>query len=327
LKTPEEIEYALSCGYSMITLDCSQHIRNEISTMSDSQVNEAYTCHKELESVYLGKTFDIGQGEKLYFDENQFKRTVLIYEKAIDYIAEIYNAFFAAGKYNADFEVSIDETETPTTPIQHFFVANELKRRGVVFATLAPRFCGSFEKGIDYIGNLDQFERELAIHSSIAMHFGYKLSIHSGSDKFSVFPAIGRLTKGAFHVKTAGTNWLVAMNVIAQKAPSLYREIHKYALKVFNEAKQYYHVSADLSQIPDVDNISDEELPALFEHTDSRQLIHITYGLILNEKDSQGNYIFKDRLYKVWDENSETYASMLEKHIGKHLDLLYSEMA
>ena len=151
---------------------------------------------------------------------------------------------------------------------------------------------------------------------------GYKLSIHSGSDKFSVFPFIGRETRGAFHVKTAGTNWLEAMRVVAQADPSLYREVHAYALEAFDEAKKYYHVTTDLSKIPDVLNIKDEDLPKLFENNDARQLIHITYGLILSRKNPDGSFTFRNRLYKLWRDHEKEYRSALVKHIGKHLELL-----
>ena len=212
--------------------------------------------------------------------------------------------------------MSIDETATPTTPLEHFFVAHELIRRGAKPATIAPRFCGDFQKGIDYIGDLAQFDREMAVHAAIARHFGYKLSIHSGSDKFSAFPAIGKHTRGTFHVKTAGTNWLEAMGVIAKVDPALYREVHAYALEAFPEATVYYHVTTNLDNIPALDTLTDVQLPSLFDNNDSRQLIHITYGLILNHGD------FKERLYTLWRENAEAYAQALERHIGRHMQEL-----
>jgi hypothetical protein len=187
---------------------------------------------------------------------------------------------------------------------------------------MAPRFCGEFQKGIDYIGDLSQFDKEIKIHAVIARHFGYKLSIHSGSDKFSVFPSIGRETRGIFHVKTAGTNWLEAMRAAAVIDPGLYREVHAYALSAFDEARKYYHVTTDLGKIPALDTLADEELPGLFSNNDARQLIHITYGLILNKKNPDGSFSFKDRLYKLWSDHEDVYAEALVKHIGKHLDLL-----
>lgn len=323
VKKPEEIEYALSCGYTMITLDCSEHIRNDVDAMTDEQVKAEYVANAELEALYLNKSFEV-EGNKVSFDENAFRRICLIYNEAIDYAVSIWNKYFA-GKQVADFEISIDETATPTSPEQHFYVASELTRRGVKPATVAPRFIGEFQKGIDYIGDLAQFEKEFAVHAAIARKFGYKISVHSGSDKFSVFNVVGKYTKGNFHVKTAGTNWLEAMKVIAEHEPGLYREVHQYALDyAFAEARKYYHVTTNLANIPALDTLSDAQLPGLFNNNDSRQLIHITYGLILNEKDDAGNYLYKDRLYAAWRKYDEELSENLNRHIGHHLELLYS---
>lgn len=319
VKTAKEVSYALESGCTMITLDCSEQIDNSIEGMSKAEVDAKYVQNKELEDIYLNKSFDVGEGVTISFDEEIFKRTVLVYCKAIDHAINIFNTLIMKdGKQVADFEVSIDETMTPTLPTQHFFVANELVRKGVRVSTVAPRFCGEFQKGIDYKGDLKQFEAEMKIHAAISRHFGYKISIHSGSDKFSIFPSAGKETKGKFHLKTAGTNWLEAVKLVAIKDPGLYREVHKYALKVFKEATAYYHVTTDLTKIPDVDTISDAKLPELFNNNDSRQLIHITYGLILNEKNADGSYAYKDRLYSLWRKYRDEYAELLFNHIGRH---------
>ena len=319
VKTAKEVSYALESGCTMITLDCSEQIDNSIEGMSKAEVDAKYVQNKELEDIYLNKSFDVGEGVTISFDEEIFKRTVLVYCKAIDHAINIFNTLnMKDGKQVADFEVSIDETMTPTLPTQHFFVANELVRKGVRVSTVAPRFCGEFQKGIDYKGDLKQFEAEMKIHAAISRHFGYKISIHSGSDKFSIFPSAGKETKGKFHLKTAGTNWLEAVKLVAIKDPGLYREVHKYALKVFKEATAYYHVTTDLTKIPDVDTISDAKLPELFNNNDSRQLIHITYGLILNENNADGSYAYKDRLYSLWRKYRDEYAELLFNHIGRH---------
>ena len=318
LKTEKEVEYAIGCGYTMITLDCSEHIRNDVLDLTLDEVKAQYKANKELEDKYVGKKFEV-EGSEITFGEEEFMRMSLIYNEAIDFAVSIYDKFFA-GKENAlDFEVSIDETATPTEPAQHFYVANELISRGVVPATIAPRFCGEFQKGIDYIGNLEQFEEEFKVHAAIAKKFGYKISVHSGSDKFSVFPTVGKYTEGRFHLKTAGTNWLEAVKIVAEHNPGLYREIHQYALdEAFNEARKYYHVTTNLDNIPSLDTLSDEELPGLFNNNDSRQLIHITYGLILtNEK-------YRNRLFDTWREYREEYAEAVHGHIGRHLQMVYS---
>ncbi len=319
VKTAKEVAYALESGCTMITLDCSEQIDNTIEGLSKAEVYAKYKPVKELEDIYLNKSFDVGEGVTITFDEELFKRTVLIYCKAIDHAVDIFfNVVCKGGKQLADFEVSIDETMTPTLPAQHFFVANELVRRKVRISTVAPRFCGEFQKGIDYIGDLKQFAAEMKIHAAISRHFGYKISIHSGSDKFSIFPSAGKETQGRFHLKTAGTNWLEAMKLVAMKDPALYREVHKYALTAFKAATAYYHVTTDLNRIPAIDTLTDAQLPGLFGNNDSRQLIHITYGLILNEKNADGSFRFKDRLYGLWRTYREEYAQLLFNHIGHH---------
>jgi hypothetical protein len=81
-----------------------------------------------------------------------------------------------------------------------------LRQLGVRWVSLAPRYNGRFEKGVDYLGDVPPFEKDLAIHAAIAREFGpYKLSLHSGSDKFSIYPAAMRQTRGLVHLKTAGT--------------------------------------------------------------------------------------------------------------------------
>ena len=322
LKKPEEVEYALRCGFSMITLDSSEHIRGDVNGMSPEEVAATYTVDPALESHYLNKDFIITPNVTLRFDKDTFRRAVLIYSDAIRFIGDIYTRFITGNA--VDFEISIDETMTPTTPLEHLFVSSELTRRGIRFASLAPRFCGEFQKGIDYIGDLDQFDRELIIHDAIAKHFHYKLSVHSGSDKFRVFPSVGRVTGGEFHIKTAGTNWLEAVRLVALKDPAFYRRLHLFALDHFKDATKYYHVTTDLAKIPALDSLTDRDLPGLMDMNDARQLLHITYGLILTDRKPDGSYTFRSELYKLLNTYAQDYEALLEKHIGRHLALLFN---
>ena len=320
LKTESEIEYALSNGFTSITLDCSEYIRNDVLNMSDAEVAGLYNLDPSLEDLYCNKEFNI-EGHAINLTVNNLNKILLIYGSAVGFAEKIYHRY-VQGK-NIDFEISIDETITPTTPEQHFVVANELSRRGIHIQTLAPRFIGEFQKGIDYIGDIARFEHDFYLHAAIARYFGYKLSIHSGSDKFSIYPIIGKASHGVVHVKTAGTSWLEAMRVVAMTNPKLYREVHTYALSVFDQAKKKYHVTTDISNIPLLERVDDKELPQLFEQADLRQLIHITYGLILNASINNGKHFFRDKLYKLWSDEKELYSERLERHIGKHLLLLY----
>jgi len=157
----------------------------------------------------------------------------------------------------------------------------------------------------------------------IAKDYGnYKISIHSGSDKFSVFPSMGELAGEGLHLKTAGTSWLEAIRLIANKHPSLYREMHQYAISVFHEATKLYHVTTDLSKTPKIEGVKDKDLPKLMDQDDARQLIHLTYGYLLNAKDKNGKYLFRERFFQTLTDFEEEYWTLLEKHIGRHLTSL-----
>lgn len=326
LKTAEEVKMALDCGYTMITLDCSEHIDNPVAALGTDEISERYQklpqdIRTKLEAKYLGKTFDLN-GVKLAFNQADFQKIVLVYLKAINYTSDLYNKLIKNYSRTIDFEMSIDETLTSTSPESHFFVAAELIDGGVEVTSLAPRFCGEFQKGIDYIGELPQFNKEFKAHVKIAEHFGYKISVHSGSDKFAVFPTIGKETKGKYHLKTAGTNWLEAVRVIAAKNPALYRRMHKFALENLSEARKYYHINAEPAKVPDIDKMKDSELPGLMDLVDSRQVLHITYGLILLAKNPDGTPTFRNEIYDTLDKFEAEYSASLERHIGKHLKLL-----
>lgn len=324
LKKESDIQAALEHGMSMLTLDCSDYIRNDIETLDDEQIRMEYDNLPEdvkqyFHVHYLNQTFNIDD-LILYFDKPHLMRIVLLYREAIKYMIHVYEKYVSKAKI--DFEISIDETSTTTIPLAHFFVANELKQDDVQVTSLAPKFCGEFQKGIDYIGDVEQFEEELKEHVTIADYFGYKLSIHSGSDKFTVFPLIAKHTLGRFHIKTAGTNWLEAIRVIATTNPSLYRWMHSFALDHFNEALQYYHITPDLSFIQPLQSVSDDNLKNYMDQDAARQLLHVTFGLLLSAKDEQGAFLFKDALFDTLDENEDGYRESLIQHIGKHLDAL-----
>lgn len=243
-------------------------------------------------------------GTSITFDRETLIKNVLIYAAAIDFMEHIYVTYIKNASREIDFEISIDETATLTALESNFFVAKELYSRGLTIYSMAPRFCGEFQKGIDYIGDIAQFEKELIIHAGLADDFGYKLSIHSGIDKFSVFPIIGKYTKGRFHVKTAGTNWLEAVRTVAKVNPSLYRRMHQYALEHFKEATAY-HVTTDISKIAPLEQVSDADLANTYMNEDNaRQLIHITYGFAADEG-CAGNSLFKDEFYRTPSEQEE----------------------
>ena len=334
LKSLDEINKALDAGVSMITLDLSEKLNPEAFHYPKEQVDAQFKREIDrgdaevLLHLFLAKEFRFKGPHGAFtiqFDEESAKRNILLFHKAIEFSEEVYQFVFSrfGNRRAVDFEISVDETPFPTTPENHLFFIIALSHRGVKIDALAPRFIGEFQKAIDYRGPLEDFRRQFYHHVLIAQDYGnYKISIHSGSDKFSVFPHIGELAEGGLHLKTAGTSWLEAVRLLASISPSLYREMHRWALSKFGEASKLYHVSTDLNRIPKLEELRDPELPTLLDLEDSRQLLHITYGYLLNAKDGRGRYLFKHKLYQILSQYEENYWSFLEQHIGKHLDAL-----
>ncbi len=325
VKRIEDLRKAVDCGYTMFTVDPSGFVRDDIFKLSEKEKNKLYNAlsgKKELENRYLGKTYNIA-GQTLKFDEKSLRDVILIYFEALKHTIKCYKFLSDYKGSDFDFEVSVDETSTPTSPLAHILIAQELQKNKVNFQNLALRFVGDWQKGIDYIGNVKEFAQELSLHTAIAKVFGgYKLSLHSGSDKFSVYPSFAEKTGGLFHIKTAGTSYLEAIKVIARKNPSLYRKIHHFALENFEKDRSSYHVTTDISRIPNIDKLADDKLENLFKKIDSRQLIHITYGSVLCAKDKEGNFLFRDQIYKTLFQNEEDHYGEVSTHIKRHLDLL-----
>ena len=174
------------------------------------------------------------------------------YGRAVAHVARMARHLRqAAGPALVELEVSVDETETPTSPAEHYWVANELNRLEVEWVSLRARFVGRFEKGVDYIGDLAALEKDIAAHAALARHFGpYKLSLHSGSDKFKVYPIAARLAQGLVHLKTAGTSYLEALRTVAAVDPAFFRAIYAFARERYDTDKASYHVSAELERRP-----------------------------------------------------------------------------
>lgn len=326
LKLESDIKLALDSGMSMLTLDCSDYIRNEVPEMTDAEREAAYNeldadVRKHYEDAYLDKTFEAA-GMSIHFDHAELVYNVLLYHDALHYMVHINNEYIKKAEHDIDFEISIDETLTVTKPESHFFVAQELINEGVRVNSLAPRFIGEFQKGVDYMGDLEAFEKDLALHANIAKYFDYKLSIHSGSDKFSAFPIIAKHTDGLFHLKTAGTNWLEAVRVLAKHNPELFRTMHRYAFDHFPEAQAYYHITPDLESIKPLDEVSDEELPEYMNDRNARQVWHVTYGVLLTAVDEEGNRLFKSDFFANMDKYEDEYRDSLVNHIGKHIETL-----
>lgn len=321
LKTLADIDVALAAGMPMITLDLTEVMNPAPAGWNDGAVQSAFlalpqTVQDKVVQEYAGKTFNLGT-VSLTIPENEAMRCALMYWKALDFTAEV-DARLRSKRGDAyDLEVSIDETTAPTVPSHHLFIASELKRRKVTVNSLAPRFIGEFQKGIDYIGDLGEFERQFIVHCQIAKAFGgYKVSIHSGSDKFSVYPIIGRHTGLRVHVKTAGTSWLEALRSVSLGDPVLFRDLLAKAYQYYPEALKLYHITPDLSRIPDAQVAKDEDLPDYLGLPESRQLLHVTYGGLLGDAD------VGKRFFDFLGDNEELHYHCVASHLRRHIQLL-----
>jgi len=166
------------------------------------------------------------------------------------------------GHANFVTEVSIDETDTPQTPVELFLVLAMLAREGIPLQTIAPKFSGRFNKGVDYAGDLAQFEKEFAedlciIEFAVAefqLPKTLKLSVHSGSDKFSLYPIINRLIKkqgAGLHIKTAGTTWLEEIVGLAESGGeglAIAKEIYARSYERLAELSVPYHTVTQIDQ-------------------------------------------------------------------------------
>jgi hypothetical protein len=322
LKSFQDIDICLAAGFTFYTFDPGSYVNDlpEKATLSQaSEYLSGLPADFQPEATGLaGKNFNV-EGYKLSIDENGLYKAVAKYGKAVAHIVNMYQHLSkVAGDQLFEIEVSMDETDQPTSPLEHIYIASELKRHGVKWVSFAPRFLGRFEKGVDYIGDVQVFEQSLAVHAAIARHFGpYKLSLHSGSDKFSIYPAFMKQTRGCAHLKTAGTSYLEALRTIASLDHELFKEIYVFARQHFEQDKLSYHISAKLDRSPEPAEIQD--WPALLDQFDSREILHVTFGSVLTARKPDGELLYFDRIMTILESKREAYFANLEQHFIRHL--------
>jgi len=328
LKTPADIDTCVAAGYTFYTFDPGEHVYWQADSMSAAELRSALNLlpwhelndsPEALAKRYLDKSFDL-EGNVIHFDEVTLLRSAIKYGRAIAHAVALYRHLVdVARDRDVEVEISVDETETPTTHAQHVYIANELKRLEVQWVSLAPRYVGRFEKGVDYIGDVGEFEADFAIHAAIARFFGpYKLSLHSGSDKFSIYEAAVRQTRGLIHLKTAGTSYLEALHTIAALDPTFFRAIYAFARQHYAADRASYVVSASLDQAPDPVAVSDADLPTLLADFDAREILHVTFGSVLRARDD-GRLRFANHLKDLLGAHPEAYAANLRTHFQMHL--------
>ena len=235
-------------------------------------------------------------------------------------------------------EVSMDEVENPQAPEELFFVLATFAFYEIPVNTIAPKFTGRFNKGIDYEGDLEkfakEFEEDLLVLAFAKKEFGLpedlKLSIHSGSDKFSIYPIMNRLIKkhnAGLHVKTAGTTWLEEINVIAESGEDGFKfvlGIYEEALSRFEELTSPYPdvLDIDKSKLPEVAELKRagrEEMAKALRHKQEekkfnphfRQLMHCAYKLAAEREEEFLMFLEK---YRNSIEEAVTY-NLYRKHL------------
>jgi len=324
LKTTADIDACVAAGFTFFTIDPGEYVNNSAETMTLADLRAAVDkLPSDLQLAASGlqsKSFDV-EGRSISFVGHTLLKAAVKYGRAVAHVAAMYRHLMqVTGGRNCELEVSVDETETPTTHAEHVYIASELRRLGVQWVSLAPRYIGRFEKGVDYIGDVAAFEAAFAVHAAIARQFGpYKLSLHSGSDKFSIYPVAARQTRGLVHLKTAGTSYLEALHTLAALDPDFFREIYAFARGRYETDRASYHVSAQLGRAPLPHAVTDTDLPALLNQFDAREILHVTFGSVLTERAADGRWRFYDRFVDLLRANPEAYAANLEAHFLRHL--------
>jgi tagaturonate epimerase len=314
---------------------------------------------------FIGKKAELDEideflsGTEKYVGDLKIPGTSLsfkITKKLINQIAEKY--LFAAikawdiyrkiekikGRGNFITEVSMDEVHDPQTPVDLFFILKMLALENIPLQTIAPKFSGRFNKGVDYVGDpekfADEFEADLMIIEFAIKEFGLpenlKMSIHSGSDKFAIYPYIGSIIKKhdkGIHLKTAGTTWLeevIGLALSGGEALEFVKEIYLKSLEKIEELCAPYAdvIDINISSLPsgkEVNNWDSKKFADSLRHIpenkdynpNMRQLIHVAYKLAAEEMD----YYF--RLLEVNEKivSECVYENVYNRHICRLFDI------
>jgi tagaturonate epimerase len=248
------------------------------------------------------------------------------------------------GKGNFITEVSMDEVPHPQTPVELFFILKMLASENIPLQTIAPKFSGRFNKGVDYVGDplkfAAEFESDLMVIDFAIKEFGLpenlKMSIHSGSDKFAIYPHIGSIIKKydkGIHLKTAGTTWLeevIGLAVSGGEALHFVKEIYYKSLEKIEELCAPYAdvIDINVSLLPSKSVVSgwnSKKFADSLRHVpgnpdydpNMRQLIHVAYKLAAMKM---------DEYYRLLESNEKTvsecvFENIYDRHICRLFDI------
>lgn len=280
-------------------------VADDIGEAADPADVEAFIAkHPEL----IGSVTIEGIAEPLEISHELVEQTANQFLKATQKAKAIYDHIVAAKGGTDDFvtEVSMDETDNPQVPAEMLIILAAIADQGIPIQTIAPKFTGRFNKGVDYVGDVAQFEQEfnddLAVIAHAIKAYGLpeslKLSVHSGSDKFSIYEPIKKAiarTGAGLHIKTAGTNWLeevIGLATAGGAGLDLAKEIYAKALEKKEALCEPYATVIDIdhSQLPSAEEVNgwtSEQFVSALTHDQSdpdynanvRQLLHVGFKI------------------------------------------------
>jgi hypothetical protein len=323
LKTSADIDAFAAAGFTFFTIDPGDHVDARADSAALSELAGLFqdlpwdrleSTPADLVRSLAANPIALDSGH-VPLAEDAIHRAAVKYGRVIAHTVAMYRYLIdhMAGR-PFELEVSVDETDTVTSLTEHIYIASELKRLGVQWVSLAPRYVGDFEKGVDYIGDLEVFRTSFAQHAAVARTFGpYKLSLHSGSDKFSIYPIVARLAGGHVHLKTAGTSYLEALRTVARVAPAVFRQIVDLAVERYPVDRASYHVSAEIIALEPVLAGPDEGLGVLLDDFNGREILHVTYGSVLNHPSLGAT------LFEILRAQEDLYTELVARHFDRHL--------
>jgi len=285
---------------------------------------------------YIGNLTIPGIAKPFVISEEDVRKIAEKFLLAIQQAAAIYQQIVKAkGEGNFIPEVSMDEVNDAQSPVEMFFILSAIAQYKIPAQTIAPKFTGRFNKGVDYVGDLTQFavefEEDLLVIESAVKEFGLpenlKLSIHSGSDKFSIYPVMGKLIKKygkGIHVKTAGTTWLEEVIGLAEaggEGLEIAKKIYAAAYEHRDEVIQPYATVIDIniSNLPTPEEVkawNNKKFAESLRHVQSnpnynpdfRQLIHVAFKMAANigtvytdALEKQADIVGKQVTENLWD--------------------------
>ncbi len=325
LKTQEDVNITASAGFIYFTIDPTDHLVLDADSCEASVLEDRFReIRRDVNwsEQYIGRRIEPAPGVSIHFTKELVHRIAVKFGRAIAHaikLAAHIDRVMSKRGQDYEIELCICDTPTPTTCAEHLVIAEQCLRTDMKMVSFAPKFAGDFIRGIDYKGDAEKLDQSFQQHAGISRSLGpYKLSLHAGSDKFSIYDSFVKATEGKFHIKTAGTSYLESLRVAAKHERKLFRRIIDFSRQQFETDRATYHITAELDQVPTPAAVGDDSLlEKIYLNEDAgRQILHVTYGSVLT--DNTLGPVLRDVLVA----NPETHREMLKHHFDKHLQAL-----